>query len=97
MLDAAAFHQSQVMQAVRKSAMERLQPLSQADASSACTSWLGQLAKDVQKHCPASMAACASPAQFASLEEHLQSAISHWQPAKQPLPLGTLHFNFTVS
>ena len=69
--------------------MERLQALSQADASSACTSWLGQLAKDIQKHCPAPMAACASPVDFAALEAHLQAAISQWQPPRQPATQGT--------
>lgn len=76
------------VQAVRKSTQEQLQALSQADASSACTSWLGQLAKDIQKHCPAPMAACATAADFAALEAHLQAAISQWQPPRQPVTQG---------
>ncbi|KAL3140348.1 hypothetical protein ABBQ38_004612 [Trebouxia sp. C0009 RCD-2024] len=72
-------------QAVRRSTLEGLQPLSQLDASSACTSWLGRLAKDIQKHCcPGPMAACAAPPDFASLEAHLQSTMTHWQPPRQP-------------
>ena len=70
--------------------LEGLQPLSQAEASSACTSWLGRLAKDIQKHCcPGPMAACASPPDFASLEAHLQSAITQWQPPSAPPAQGT--------
>lgn len=68
--------------------MQRLAPLPQATASSACRSWLGQLAKDILKHCPAPMAACATPADFASLEGHLQAAISQWQPTRPPPPAG---------
>lgn len=77
------------VQAVRRSTQEQLQALSQAEAGSACSSWLGQLAQDIQKHCPAPMAACASAAHFASLEEHLQTAISQWQPPRQPVTQGT--------
>lgn len=74
--------------------MERLQVLSQADASSACTSWVRQLAKDILKHCPAPMAACASPADFAALEAHLQAAISQWHPPRQPATQGTCSFGW---
>ena len=35
------------------------------------------------------MAACASPADFAVLEAHLQAAINQWQPPQQPVVQGT--------
>ena len=95
MLTSVAYY-SFDMQAVRRSTMERLQPLSQADASSACTSWLGHLTKDIEKHCPAPMAACASPADFASLEAHLQAAIGQWQPTIQSSSHGTTQLQFQL-
>ena len=34
------------------------------------------------------MAACATPAEFALLEGHLQAAINQWQPPPAPLAAG---------
>ncbi len=68
--------------------MKRLAPMPQATASSACQSWLGHLAKDIVKHCPAPMAACTTTAEFALLEGHLQAAINQWQPPPAPPAAG---------
>lgn len=73
------------VQDLRKAAIGRLAPLQQQSASTACRAWLGQLAEDMQRHCPVLMAACDTAGALAALEGHLQTAILQWQPLKLAL------------